>query len=438
MRSLNTFMGYNYQRFIDLLLFPLYDLRSKVTIFFRNQQIKTGFKRDPSTKNIILISFVLSGLVLSFLLFWILIRSTPSEEKTENILSRLPAENKQEIIKQGSITTTRRETDKEIPKIIDPFPIIKNENVSKNEEVEVKTEAEINEGGKKDNTVENTITPPPTENQQEVPEQDFRAPTAIETDKKSLNKTELLQIVKKEDVEEIEVKIEEEVREEKKDDEVSSDSVVATSHYIKIVANNVNIRTKPSPEADIIARLGQGFIVKKLDNQGDWVLTDTGVGLKGWIYYDLLEDTTADEYESWKNNPNRSAVIGIIRKDLDDLDNLEKEKKKIEELLYAWKAAWEEKDIEKYLSFYSKAFTKASFNRESYKEYKKNIFDKPGIISIEITNVSINWDNFFMIASFIQKYQSGPINSTTKKMLYFQQEIDGWKIVKEILINRNA
>tara|TARA_B100000959_G_C14974941_1_gene621194 strand:- start:1144 stop:2385 length:1242 start_codon:yes stop_codon:yes gene_type:complete len=413
----------------------MYDFRSKITIFFRNRQVKTGFKRDPSTKNIILISVVLSGFALSFLLLWILIRSTPSNEKTENILSRLPVENKQAIIKQGSITTTGTQTDKEIPKTIDPFPIIKNENVSKNEEVEVKTEAEVNDGGKKDNTVENTIAPPPTENQQEVPEQDFRAPTAIETDKKSLNKTELLQIVKEK---EIEVKIEEEVREEKKDDEVSSDAAVATSHYIKIVANNVNIRTKPSPEADIIARLGHGFIVKKLDNQGDWVLTDTGVGFKGWIYYDLLEDTTADEYESWKNNPNRSAVIGIIRKDLDDPDNLEREKKKIEELLSAWKAAWEEKDIEKYLSFYSKAFTKASFNRESYKEYKKNIFDKPGIISLEIINVSIKWDNFFMIASFIQKYQSGPINSTTKKMLYFQQEIDGWKIVKEILIKRNT
>ena len=436
MRSLNTFMGYNYQRFIDLLLFPLYDLRSKATIFFRNQQVKTGFKRDPSTKDVILISVVLAGFVLSFLLFWILIRSTPSEEKTENILSRLPVENKQKIIKQGPITTTGRETDKEIPKTIDPFPIIKNENPSKNEDVEVKTEAEINEGEKKDNTVENTITPPPTENQQEVLEQDFRAPTAMETDKKSLNKTELLQALKEE---EIEVKIEEEVREERKEDKVAvvADAIVTTSHYIKIVANNVNIRTKPSPEAEIIARLGQGFIVKKLDNQGDWVLTDTGVGLKGWIYYDLLEDTTADEHESWKNNPNRSAVIGIIRKDLDNPDNLETEKKKIEELLFAWKAAWEKKDIEKYVSFYSKAFTKASFNRESYKEYKKNIFDKPGIISIEIINVSINWDNFLMIASFIQKYQSGPINSTTMKMLHFQQETDGWKIVKEILIKRN-
>tara|TARA_B100000315_G_scaffold28113_1_gene23923 strand:- start:11752 stop:12852 length:1101 start_codon:yes stop_codon:yes gene_type:complete len=366
-------MGFNYRRFIDLLFYPLYDLRSKVTIYIRNREVKTGFRRDPSTKHFILISVVLSGVALSFLLFWILIRSIPSAEKTENTLTKLPAENQQELPKQDITVATAIETDKEIPKIINPFPVVKNENqdVEVNEKAEAKTDAEI--------------------------------------------------------------------KEEKKEDEVAVVAAAAkTSHYMKIVANNVNIRTKPSLESDIIARLGQGFIVKKLDSQGDWVLADAGGDLKGWIYHELTEDTTADAHESWKKNANRSAVIGITREDLDDPNNLETEKKKIEELLDAWKTAWEEKDIDKYMSFYSKAFTKATYNWESYKEYKKTIFIRPGKISVEIKILKISWGNFFMIASFVQKYESAPINSTTLKMLHFQQEIDGWKIVKESLINQNT
>ena len=440
-------MSFNYRRFIDLLFFSLYDLRSKVTIYFRNQQVKTGFRRDPSTKHILLISAVLSGFALSFLLFWVLISSIPSPEKTENILTKLPAENQQEIMKQRSTTTTAIETDKEIPEIIDPFPVIKNENedVAENEESEIKTEAEVKEEKKEDSTVENTITLPPTENQQEILKQDFAAATAIETDKKSLKKAELLPVVKEENVEEIKRKIEENIGEEKKEDEVDIvadavvvDAVVTTSHYMKIVANNVNIRTKPSLESDIIARLGQGFIVKKLDNQGDWVLADAGGGIKGWVYYDLAEDTTADEHELWKSNPSRSAVTEMIKRNMDNSDNLETEKKKIEKLLLSWKNAWEKKNIEKYMSFYSKVFTKSTFNWESYKEYKKNIFIRPGKISVEIKIIKISWDNFFMIASFIQKYQSGSINSTITKMLHFQQEKEGWKIVKEILVDQSA
>lgn len=371
-------MGFNYRRFIDLLLLPLYDLRLKVTIYFRNQRVKASFRREPSTKHIILISSVIAGFAISFLLLWVLIKSIPSTEKTE-ILTQPPAENQQETSKQGSTTTAAIETDKEVPKIIELFPVAKDENEEEGkDEIELENEEDAMEGKKED---EDTVVAA---------------------------------------------------------DVVAAAAVVTTSHYMKVLANNVNIRTEPSIESDIIARLGQGFIVKKLDSHEDWVLANAGGGFKGWIYYDLVEDTTADEHESWKNNPNRSAVVGMIRRDLDDSGNLEMEKKKIAELLYAWKAAWEEKDIGKYMSFYSKAFTKATFNWESYKKYKKNIFIRPGKISVEIEIIKISWDNFFMIASFTQKYQSGSINSSTEKMLHFQQEEDGWKIVKEILIKRNA
>lgn len=259
--------------------------------------------------------------------------------------------------------------------------------------------------------IESTTTLPLTENRQDIPNQGLTATATIRPDKGVLKNMESLPFVEK----------------EKKDNEI-------TTNYMRTNGNLINVRIKPFLESDIIARLGEGYIVKKLNQEGDWIYADPGKGFKGWIYYDLLKDATAEDHQSWENNQNSSAVIGLIRRDLKDPKSLETEKEKIKKLLRSWKTAWERKNIDRYMSLYSKAFTKPAFNWESYRKYKNLIFNKPDTISVEIENIKIKWGNYFMIAAFAQKYRSGSINTTTTKMIHFQQEEDGWKIVKEIVI----
>lgn len=47
-------------------------------------------------------------------------------------------------------------------------------------------------------------------------------------------------------------------------------------------------------------------------------------------------------------------------------------------------------------------------------------FNKPDALSVELENIKITWNNYFMIAFFTQKYHSGSINTTTTKMIHFQ------------------
>lgn len=207
-------------------------------------------------------------------------------------------------------------------------------------------------------------------------------------------------------------------------------------HYVKVIASRTNVRSKPVLESDILARLERGYILERLRRKGDWIYIDPNVGFKGWIFHNLLEDTTINEYKLWKNSPNTTSIISLIKKSLEKKEREETENKKIKKLLHLWKLAWETKNLDNYISFYSKAFTKGKHNWESYKKYKNNVFNQPDKISIDIKNIKFQWNNYTVMASFNQTYNSKTIHSTIEKMVYFQLEKDGWKIAKELVIRK--
>ncbi len=207
-----------------------------------------------------------------------------------------------------------------------------------------------------------------------------------------------------------------------------------TPHYMRTRADFVNVRENFFLESEIIARLNVGYVVRIIDHQGDWIYADTGGNTHGWIYTNLLESVTQREFESWRENPKRFSAKKILRHDFEDPEIFNVEKEKIKKELEQWRYAWQTKNIDIYISFYSKIFATPKHNWESYKQYKEYIFKKPGLISIEISDINIKWGNYMLIASFIQKYQSDSINSTRKKIIYFQQEKDTWKITMESVI----
>jgi len=229
----------------------------------------------------------------------------------------------------------------------------------------------------------------------------------------------------------------------KESKKIKSTSIIApkeskgkTPLYKMVTVDFANIRENPDINSDIVARLGKGYMLKKSDKVGDWINTELGGDLRGWIRYDLLEDVTIEDYESWENNSKKASKLVLIKKRLEDQKKIETAKKNIKNLIHAWELAWEAKDLDKYMSFYSKAFKKSKYNWESYKEYKKNVFNAAGTISVEIKNVKIEWNNYFLIASFDQEYLAHSIYSSRLKILHFQLENGGWKIAKEFVVNK--
>lgn len=202
--------------------------------------------------------------------------------------------------------------------------------------------------------------------------------------------------------------------------------------YMKTKADFVNVRKDSFLESEIIARLDARYVVMILDRDSDWMKVDAGNDLIGWIYIDLLEGADEEEYQSWINNPRRAFAKQVIKHELAaETRDLALEREKIKDVLNSWKKAWEAKDIDSYISFYSPSFATSEHTLERYKAYKDSIFKKTGNISVEISDVNVKPSNHILVASFTQKYQSNTVNSTIRKIMHFQQEGTEWKILKE-------
>ena len=96
-----------------------------------------------------------------------------------------------------------------------------------------------------------------------------------------------------------------------------------------------------------------------------------------------------------------------------------------------WISAWEKKDIDTFISFYSKRFRGRGMDLDQYRAYKKRSFEKYSAIKITAESLKITIKNNRGTVEFIQKFTGDLYNDTGIKKVYFKWEADNWKIVKE-------
>lgn len=66
-------------------------------------------------------------------------------------------------------------------------------------------------------------------------------------------------------------------------------SLVTEGNTVIINGNkNVNMRAEPSTDSTIIATVDRGVVMTRLDSQGKWLKLEHATGLVGWIYKPLL------------------------------------------------------------------------------------------------------------------------------------------------------
>jgi murein L,D-transpeptidase YafK len=117
------------------------------------------------------------------------------------------------------------------------------------------------------------------------------------------------------------------------------------------------------------------------------------------------------------------------------------EKKLLENIIYRWIEAWENKDIKKYMSFYSLNFqgviysgVRKLLNYYEWMDYKKRLFDKYNFIKINIKNLNIVISKDYAKVSFYQEFRSDKYSDKGKKILILRKEDNEWKIIKEDFI----
>ncbi|MDR2577803.1 MAG: L,D-transpeptidase family protein [Chitinispirillales bacterium] len=106
-----------------------------------------------------------------------------------------------------------------------------------------------------------------------------------------------------------------------------------------------------------------------------------------------------------------------------------------EELVIAWKTAWETKDIEAYTQFYStRTFVHGGTQRwEAYRDHKLRTFAMYETINIDVTNIMLTeLTRNSATVKFNQLYVTNLNRIENAKRLIFRREQDSWKIHREI------
>ncbi|WP_457600112.1 L,D-transpeptidase family protein [Hydrogenivirga sp.] len=106
--------------------------------------------------------------------------------------------------------------------------------------------------------------------------------------------------------------------------------------------------------------------------------------------------------------------------------------------LNRWESSWENKDVETYLSLYSKRFTWKRGGYNAWKRYKKRVIGNKRIIEVEMKDLTVlafrrglSESIEYYVAEFTQVYRSDNYSDRGFKRLYIIKENGELKIVKE-------
>jgi murein L,D-transpeptidase YafK len=171
--------------------------------------------------------------------------------------------------------------------------------------------------------------------------------------------------------------------------------------------------------------------IESLRGDGIWLHgTDkplTSYSTNGCIVLDNRDVAELSQYIRFRQTP-----IIIEEKVLyTTLKELNEERERFRGYLAEWKKSWETKQLDDYMSFYSKDFQSKGLNWQAWRTHKYRLNQQYKTIQVTIDPPTILKHNHSVVAAFFQSYRSDRhINEGTKR-LYFVKEGSDWKIIGE-------
>jgi murein L,D-transpeptidase YafK len=143
------------------------------------------------------------------------------------------------------------------------------------------------------------------------------------------------------------------------------------------------------------------------------------------------------------DNPNIDDLASYIKLDetpviisqqikMVDYEEMKKEARELEQTVDDWRTAWAEKEIDRYMSFYTGRFYSGAKNWKQYRAYKARLARNYKNIEVNIKNLRLVKADGLVVATFDQDYSTERFRSLGKKKLYFQQNSKQWKITREV------
>lgn len=100
-------------------------------------------------------------------------------------------------------------------------------------------------------------------------------------------------------------------------------------------------------------------------------------------------------------------------------------------IVHAWARAWESRDIEHYMSFYSPSFRSKGFYYQGWKAQKSQTFKRSQNIRVEISDLWVFIEGQRARASFVQRYYDQNVLDVGEKKLILVKAGGTWKIISE-------
>lgn len=150
-------------------------------------------------------------------------------------------------------------------------------------------------------------------------------------------------------------------------------------------------------------------------------------------------------------NPNKTELSSITKKNIKDTEgNKNKLTESIKRLsdfdvvksiINDWSTAWENKDVESYLSYYTSDYTSEYFDsHQLWKKDRENRIKNKSSIKILISNIDIEFnieESEIAFVKFIQNYESDKYKDSVTKKITLIKENNNWKITNEVVIDGN-
>ena len=99
--------------------------------------------------------------------------------------------------------------------------------------------------------------------------------------------------------------------------------------------------------------------------------------------------------------------------------------------VYAWSNAWQNRNINRYMYFYSSTFRSKGLNYKGWMEEKARHFQKSGEIRIGISDLWVFIEGKYATARFLQRYKDTKYSDVGEKTLVLINTSGQWKIVSE-------
>jgi len=96
-----------------------------------------------------------------------------------------------------------------------------------------------------------------------------------------------------------------------------------------------------------------------------------------------------------------------------------------------WLKAWQDRDLDQYLAFYSKSFKSSQGTFKKWKKSRHRALSIKNKIVIVVSDVQMQEKKDMVKMSFIQDYKSETLSDVGRKTLIWRKEGGQWKIVRE-------